>query len=436
MWDFSSTTMDEGRRSFSSVSSRFRSLKMWCFPSVEYPTRSSVHACHQLKKGVFSCTRCHREKKENGKKSQSFPRCTHVCRREMQRGCWCALIVFEFSVRCLSNGYLLLDSCLASGWGASLLTEVHFFCLRPITTSHIVAHAAHQKATGESLPSFMSRWVSYSSTQMLALRSFRDTVCGPDGVTFVCRMDGSHLFKQSSIIYPWNCEMFSIIWLHDRSSLLCINASSFCTRSDLEVVSVFCTRLDKTLQICTTLRVKCALFLADVSSFSSLPLWDPPSGFVVMPTACSTGVERWWYLFGSVFGTAEDPRSLENTHTRRPHTRNQKTSETAKKSTAERELDHRCLHVHEFNPKTISVSTMSSYLNWGFQKQLLCEKVCGEIWECLFPLLPHSLFLSFASHFDVCVLNKARSKDHGRHIQAFTFSVLAIEMDSKHLCTC
>ena len=188
------------------------------------------------------------KERERGKKSI-------VCGREMQRGCWYALIVFEFSVRSLSNGYpllcgremqrgcwrppivflssqcnlfpiwlhgyLLLEfviSCLASCRGASLLTEVHFFLwLRPITPSHIVAHATQQKTTDESLPSFMSRWVSYSSTQMLALRSLSDTVCGPDDVTFVCSMQGSHLFKQSSIIYPWNCDMFSIIWLHGRS---------------------------------------------------------------------------------------------------------------------------------------------------------------------------------------------------------------------------
>ena len=78
-------------------------------------------------------------------------------------------------------------------------------------------------------------WENYSSTQMLALRSLRDTVCGQDGVTFVCRMEGSHLFK----------------------SLLCISAPSFCERSDLEEVRG--TRLDRALQICTTLRVTSAL---------------------------------------------------------------------------------------------------------------------------------------------------------------------------------
>ena len=35
--------------------------------SLEYPTRSSVHACHQLKKGVSSNTRCRRKMKEKGK---------------------------------------------------------------------------------------------------------------------------------------------------------------------------------------------------------------------------------------------------------------------------------------------------------------------------------------------------------------------------------
>ena len=99
---FLSATMDEGRGSFFSVSSHIRDFKMWCFLSLEYPTRSSVHACHQLKKGVSSCTRCRRKMKEKGK-NQSFSLFTLACGREMQRGCWCTLIVFEFSVRSLSN---------------------------------------------------------------------------------------------------------------------------------------------------------------------------------------------------------------------------------------------------------------------------------------------------------------------------------------------
>ena len=140
--------------------------------------------------------------------------------------------------------------------------------------------------------------------------------------------------------------------------------------------------------------VRVARVLIEPSRFAQLCVWRPrfvsgicfkllvPSSVRPSERICCQAYRLFdwrWQMVASLWQclrTAE-VQKISKTRTRdgiRPHTRNQKTSETAKKSMTERELDQCCLlHLHEFNSKTISVRTMSSYLNWGFQKQLSCE---------------------------------------------------------------